>query len=621
MAVPSQIPYNLFTANGVTTVFPFGFMIFDARDLVVSLNGTTLTSGFTVSGVGEVNGGAVTFLTPPAAGVVLMNARVMQLARQTEYQDNGDLLADTVNQDFDRIWMVLQGQGVTNSLALSRPSVIDNHYAGRGYRITDIADPVGAQDAVNNRSMRSYVEQMVAGVVGGFGWFTQFGMGAIQRTFQDKMRDSISVKDFGAKGDGATDDTVAFISAGKGAYVPEGTYFVGTSVDVKYYWGPGKLKYPTLEERWVGLSSKGTLYIRNDDTNLDGTPNVPTDGLINLADGELRFLCDLDGDGDYDADIHGKNNLYISADNSIHLRVSPQQPAEGRLRIAATTNTNFIQSGKDYDGNVIKNFALSAYLSTNYWFFIHSTDGYIGIGNNSSPAAPLHIYKDATTGQLVENTAGVSSRVAFKGSASTTGTSVTIGCDSDDLAMRAGGVERLRVLSAGTVRPGADNTQNLGSSSFRFGTVFAGTGSINTSDEDEKYFIPIDERVLDIWEVVSPWKTFIFSDALDKKEGGARIHFGVGAQSIAAQFITAGLDPTNYAFFCYDEWEDHYEDIYETVETESGFKEVMVERRLIMAAGSRYGIRYDEAFAIEAACSRRKISRLEARMEALEKAV
>lgn len=43
--------------------------------------------------------------------------------------------------------------------------------------------------------------------------FTQSGAGAVARTAQDKLRDVVSVKDFGAVGDGTTDDTAAIQAA------------------------------------------------------------------------------------------------------------------------------------------------------------------------------------------------------------------------------------------------------------------------------------------------------------------------------------------------------------------------------------------------------------------------
>jgi hypothetical protein len=45
------------------------------------------------------------------------------------------------------------------------------------------------------------------------GGFTQSGTGAIQRTVENKLKDTVSVKDFGAVGDGVADDTAAFQAA------------------------------------------------------------------------------------------------------------------------------------------------------------------------------------------------------------------------------------------------------------------------------------------------------------------------------------------------------------------------------------------------------------------------
>ena len=62
--------------------------------------------------------------------------------------------------------------------------------------------------------------------------FIQAGTGAVTRTAQAKMRDMVSVKDFGAVGDGVTDDTVAIQAAlnsgAKRVLAPAGTYRFST---------------------------------------------------------------------------------------------------------------------------------------------------------------------------------------------------------------------------------------------------------------------------------------------------------------------------------------------------------------------------------------------------------
>jgi hypothetical protein len=75
--------------------------------------------------------------------------------------------------------------------------------------------------------------------------FVQAGLGAVVRTAQAKMRDIVSVKDFGAVGDGVADDTVAIQAAhntGSVVYYPKGTYnFTKVTIASGGIVGEGKL--------------------------------------------------------------------------------------------------------------------------------------------------------------------------------------------------------------------------------------------------------------------------------------------------------------------------------------------------------------------------------------------
>ena len=128
--------------------------------------------------------------------------------------------------------------------------------------------------------------------------------------------------------------------------------------------------------------------------------------------------------------------------------------------------------------------------------------------------------------------------------------------------------------------PSTDNNRVLGQSFARWSTVYAGTGTINTSDITTKTFYEVEEaEILCAKELKGMMRKFRFNDAIDSKgEDNARIHFGVGAQYVRDVFNKCDLDPFKYALLCYDSWEDEFDD----------------EGNKIVEAGERYGIRYDE---------------------------
>lgn len=179
--------------------------------------------------------------------------------------------------------------------------------------------------------------------------------------------------------------------------------------------------------------------------------------------------------------------------------------------------------------------------------------------------------------------------------------------------------QRTFTLKKNVAYPGVDSVVSLGNGSFRWTQLYANTGAVNTSDEREKTSVGNpDDSLMRAWSKVN-FKVFQFKDAMEKKGADARLHVGVIAQQVIEAFKSEGLDASRYGLLCYDKWDDEYEDVEVVDEPEAVAEDgtvtpakTHVEHRLVTPAGDRYGIRYEEALALEAAYQRWRMDKLEA---------
>lgn len=155
--------------------------------------------------------------------------------------------------------------------------------------------------------------------------------------------------------------------------------------------------------------------------------------------------------------------------------------------------------------------------------------------------------------------------------------------DSETLSFVINGMNRY-VLTADALRPDASNQYSLGKADKLWKDIYCATGTINTSDRNQKTdIVDVPNEVLDAWGKVR-YKRFLFSDAVEKKGEAARYHIGLIAQDIQEAFSSAGLNAEDYGLFCAD-----------TIVDETGQEKTVL------------GIRYTEALALECAYIRRRL--------------
>ena len=241
-----------FIGNGITKRFPFQFKVFSRDDILVAQTVTAtgaetikvLDSDYAVSLNSNQDsnpGGFIDMVVAPPVGTTLAATSNISLVQALDLTNQGGFYPKVINDALDR--MVINIQQLAAKI-------------GHGLNIGSSAITEAALNALST-------VQLIGGNSGaslvGFGLS---GLGAITRTVLDKLRERVSVKDFGAKGDGATNDTAAFLKCrdycvanGAIATVPDGTYRInaGTNFAANGFQMIGVGAKPTLQIVGAGL--------------------------------------------------------------------------------------------------------------------------------------------------------------------------------------------------------------------------------------------------------------------------------------------------------------------------------------------------------------------------------
>ena len=155
---------------------------------------------------------------------------------------------------------------------------------------------------------------------------------------------------------------------------------------------------------------------------------------------------------------------------------------------------------------------------------------------------------------------------------------------------------------SGNIQPVTDNAASCGLVGSRWATVYAATGTINTSDERLKVWRGklSPAELAAARRIASEIGAYQWRDAIEKKLADgteARFHIGVRAQRVFSIMDEYWLDWRRYGWCCFDKWDAEYEADGET---------------LIRPAGEMYAIRPDELSFFLIAAQEQRLLALEA---------
>lgn len=209
-----------YAGNDVAVSFPFAFKVFAAADVLVVFTSAsnvetilTLTTNYTVSlnSNQDTNpGGTVTLLTALATGEKLTLSSAVANLQPVDLTNNGGFYPAVINKTLDRATIQIQqlaekvGRALVwpiSSASGTLPPPIGNAVIGWNETGTSLINIVLSAGS----SLVNLAQAAGSSLIG----FIQSGTGAVTRNAQDKMRESVSVLDFGVQYTATYDEVIA----------------------------------------------------------------------------------------------------------------------------------------------------------------------------------------------------------------------------------------------------------------------------------------------------------------------------------------------------------------------------------------------------------------------------
>lgn len=236
-AVGAVTPAVHYVGDGAETEFPFSFTVFQPRDLAVFLDGAPVASGYGVAIDDSDGGGTVIFELAPDNGTRITLRRGLKLGAPVEFQQGGPVRANALNHGFNYLTAACRDLQARVASALHYPlgepppnATLPSQDARKGQLLK--FDSAGAPGLLDPAELDPDTDTTINDS-GDLDYLAHSQ--ASPRSVEARLRERLSVRDFGAVGDGTTDDTTAFRTAlaeSDAVFVPPGTYRLTGTLDL-----------------------------------------------------------------------------------------------------------------------------------------------------------------------------------------------------------------------------------------------------------------------------------------------------------------------------------------------------------------------------------------------------